>query len=61
MCMYKMVDIEKEKYKNSNIEAIVDGIDMLWLNENHTEKLVNKIVAAVTSKYDQNIKSTDMN
>ena len=59
--MYKMVDIEKEKYKNSNIEAIVDGIDMLWLNENHTEKLVNKFVAAVTSKYDQNIKSTDMN
>ena len=36
--MYKMVNIDKEIYENNNIEAIIDGIGTLWLNENHIEK-----------------------
>ena len=47
--------------EDSNIEAIVDGIGTLWLNEKHTEKLGHKILPAVTNKYDENIKSIDMN
>ena len=31
--MYKIVDIGKETYENNDIEVIVDGIGMLWLNE----------------------------
>ena len=38
VCVCKMFDIDKEKCKNSNIEAIVDGIGTLLLNEKHTEK-----------------------
>ena len=26
LCMYKMVNIDKETYENNNIEAIVDGL-----------------------------------
>ena len=26
VCMYKMVNIDKETYENNNIEAIVDGL-----------------------------------
>ena len=33
VCMYKMVDINKETYNNNEIEVIVDGIGTLWLNE----------------------------
>ena len=52
--MYKMVNINKETYKNNNIEAIADGIGMLWLNEKHKkEKLVHKNLPAITNKYDQ--------
>ena len=36
--MYKMVYISKETYENNDIEAIVDGIATLWLNEKHIEK-----------------------
>ena len=39
--MYKMVNIDKET--NNNIEAIVDGVGTLWLNEKHIEeRLVHK-------------------
>ena len=31
--MYKIVDIGKETSENNDIEVIVDGIGMLWLNE----------------------------
>ena len=53
MCMYKMVDITKEAYKNNNIEVIVDGIGTLWLNEKHVEeKLGHKNLPVLTNKYD---------
>ena len=53
MCMYKMVDITKEAYKNNSIEVIVDGIGTLWLNEKHVEeKLGHKNLPVLTNKYD---------
>ena len=52
--MYKMVDIGKEKYKNNDIEVIIDGIGMLRLNEKHNEeKLGHKNLPVITNKYDQ--------
>ena len=54
VCMYKMVNIDKETYENNNIEAIVDGIGKLWLNEKHIEeKLGHKNLPVITNKYDQ--------
>ena len=35
------------------MEVIVDGIDMLWLNEKHIEeKLGHKHLPVITNKYD---------
>ena len=52
--MYKMFNVDKETYENSDIEAIVDDIGMLWLNEKHIEeKLNHKNLPAITNKYDQ--------
>ena len=52
--MYKMVNIDKETYENNNIEAIVDDIGKLWLNEKHIEeKLGHKNLPVITNKYDQ--------
>ena len=52
--MYEMVDIGKETYENNNIEAIIDGIGALWLNEKHIEeKLGHKNLSVITRKYDQ--------
>ena len=31
VCMYKMVNIDKETHENNNIEAIVDGIGKLMV------------------------------
>ena len=55
VCMYKMVNINKrEKKENNNIEALVDDIDKLWLNEKHIEeKLDHKNLPAITNKYDR--------
>ena len=54
VCMYKMANIDKETYKNSNIEAIVDGIGKLWLNEKHIEEMLGlKTLPVIISKYDQ--------
>ena len=54
VCMYKMVDIGKETYENNNIEAIVDGIGTLWLNEKHIEeKLDYKNLSFITNKYEK--------
>ena len=48
-----MVNITKETYKNNGIEAIVDSMGNLWLNEKHIEEeLGHKNVLAVTNKYD---------
>ena len=49
--MYKMVDINK-KHENNDIEVIVDGIGMLWLNEKHIEeKLGHKNLPVIANKY----------
>ena len=49
-----MVNIDKETHENNNIEAIVDGIGKLWLNEKHIEeKLGHKNLPVITNKYDQ--------
>ena len=46
-----MIDISQKTYEN--IEVIVDGIGMLWLNEKHVEKkLGHKNLTIITSKYD---------
>ena len=51
--MYKIVDIGKETYENNDIEVIVDGTGMLWLNEKHIEeKFGHKNLPATTNKYD---------
>ena len=40
-------------YENNDIEVIVDGAGMSWLNEKHIEeKLGHKNLPATTSKYD---------
>ena len=52
--MYKMVNIDKETYENNDIEAMVDGIGTLWLNEKDIEeKLGHKNLPAITNKYNQ--------
>ena len=52
--MYKMTDIDKETFKNNNIESIADSIDTLRLNEKDTEKeLGHKNLLAISNKYDQ--------
>ena len=54
LCIYKMVNINKETYKNNGIELIIDDIGTLWLNEKHIEeKLGHKTLPAITNKYDQ--------
>ena len=54
VCVYKMVNIDKETHENNNIEAIVDGIGKLRLNEKHIEqKLGHKHFPFITNKYDQ--------
>ena len=62
MCMYKMFNIDKETYENNNIEAIIDGIGTLWLNEKHIEeKLGHKIYQPSQTNMIKYIKNTDMN
>ena len=46
--------ISTKKHENNNIEAIVDGIGMLCLNEKHIEeKLGHKNLLVITNKYNQ--------
>ena len=33
-----MININKDTYENNDIEAIVDSIGKLWLNEKNIEK-----------------------
>ena len=52
-----MVNISKETYKNNGIEAIVDSMGNLWLNEKHIEEeLGHKNLPAIKNKYDQKYK-----
>ena len=49
-----MFNIDKETYKNNGIEAIVDDIGTLWLNEKNIEgKLGHKNLPAITNKHNQ--------
>ena len=49
-----MVDTNKKTYDKNDIEVIVDGIGMLWLNEKHIEeKLGHKNLPVITNKYHQ--------
>ena len=53
VCVCKMVDTNKKTYDKNDIEVIVDGIGMLWLNEKHIEeKLGHKNLPVITNKYD---------
>ena len=48
-----MVNITKETYENSGIEAIIDNMGNLWLNEKHIEEILgHKNLSVVTNKYD---------
>ena len=59
--MYKMVTISKETLENNDGEVIGDSANVLWLNEkNIEEKLGDKNVPVLTSKYDKIYKKADM-
>ena len=48
-----MVNITKETYENSGIEAIIDNMGNSWLNEKHIEEILgHKNLSVVTNKYD---------
>ena len=52
-----MFNIDKETYKNNDIEAIIDSIGTLWLNEKKIEeKLGHKNTPVITNKYNQEYK-----
>ena len=49
-----VVVITKETFENNDIEAIIDGVNTLWLNERHIEKkLGHKNLPPITNKYDE--------
>ena len=57
MCIYKIVNINKNTYENNDIVAIVDSIGIFWLNKKHIEeKLSHKNLPAITNKYNQKYK-----
>ena len=46
-----VVEITKETFENNGIEATIDGVNTLWLNERHKEKkLGHKNVPVITNK-----------
>ena len=47
-----MIDITKETLENNDIEVIIDGVNILWLNKKHIE-LGHNNLSAVTNKYDK--------
>ena len=49
-----MIDITKETLENNDIEVIVDGVNILWLNEKDIEEqLGHKNLPVITNKYDK--------
>ena len=49
-----VVEITKETFENNDIEAIIDGVNISWLNERHIEeKLGHKNLPAITNKYNK--------
>ena len=60
--MYKWLILTKKSYENNGIEVIVDGVDMLCLNEKHIEeKLGYKIYKSLQTNMIQYTKSTEIN
>ena len=56
-----MFNIDKETYENNEIEAIVDDIGTLWLNEkNIKEKIGHKNLPVITNKT-KHLKNVNMN
>ena len=56
-----MTDITKETLENNDIEAIIDGVNTLWLNEKYIEEqLGHKNLPAITNKYDKIYKKTQI-
>ena len=48
----KMVDTSRKTYQRNGIEAIVDNVGILWLNEKHKkEQLDQKNWREITTKY----------
>ena len=61
LCIYKMVNITKEEFENSDTEVIVDSTYTLWLNKkNIEEKLGHKNLLAITKQIRQNIQRTQI-
>ena len=49
-----MIDITKETLENNDIEVIVDGVNILWLNEKDIEEqLGHKNLPVITNKYEK--------
>ena len=49
-----VVEITKETFENNDIEAIIDGVNISWLNERHIEeKLGHKNLPAITNKHNK--------
>ena len=49
-----VVVITKETFENNDIEAIIDGVNTLWLNEKQIEKkLGHKNLPSITNKYNE--------
>ena len=49
-----VVEITKETFENNDIEAIIYGVNTLWLNERHIEKkLGHKNLPAITNRCDE--------
>ena len=48
-----VVEITKETFENNDIEAIIDGVNLSWLNERHIEEKLGQILPAITNKYDK--------
>ena len=58
VCMIQLI-LAKKTYENNDLEVIVDGIGMLWLNERHIEeKLDHKNVPSSQTNMMQYTKST---
>ena len=55
VCIYiKWLILTKKHMKKNDIEAIVDDINTLWLNEKHVErKLGHKNLQFIINKYDK--------
>ena len=57
-----MIDITKETFEENDIEVKINGVAILWLNENHIEgQLSHRKFTSNHKQIWQNIQKTDMN